>query len=180
MSPRARDGVAVAWGLAEALLFFVIPDVLLTWVAVRLGTAQAWRPAVWATLGAVVGGLVMYTWAAASPGTAYGALELVPAVDAVMIDGVRADVAAHGSEALFGGPWQGRPYKLYAAASGDLGLNPIWLAVLTVPGRLVRFAAAIAIAGCARRIFSRWLADRALVAGWAAFWALVYAGYWLA
>ena len=157
---RSDDGVAFGWGFAEAVLFFVIPDVFLTLVAVRFGFRRSFRLALLATAGAVVGGLVMYGWAALHPASAFGAMALLPGVDTSMIASVQAGIAAHGNAALLAGPWQGTPYKLFAAASGELGLSWIGLALLTIPGRLARFAFSIAIASYLRWFFIRWISQR--------------------
>ena len=177
---RTDDGVAFGWGFGEAVLFFVIPDVFLTLVAVRFGFRRSWRLAVLATTGAVVGGLVVYAWASLDPASATSAMELLPGIDPAMVEAVNADTTARGNAALLGGPWQGRPYKLYAAASGELGLSVIGLALLTIPGRLARFAVGIAIASYLRWFFIRWIPEKVMLTAWAAFWIVVYAGYWFA
>ncbi len=174
------DCIGLAWGFAESVLFFVIPDVFLTLLAVRLGFRPALRPALLATVGAVVGGLLVYGWALLHPASAFAAMEALPGVDHAMVQAVRSDVAAHGNLALLAGPWQGRPYKLYAAASGDLGLGAAGLMLLTIPGRLVRFLVSISMAAYLRWFFARWVPERAMIAVWAGFWLLVYGGYWLA
>jgi membrane protein YqaA with SNARE-associated domain len=178
--PRVQTGdrLAFGWGFGEAVLFFVIPDVFLTLVAIRLGFRRSIRLAVLATTGAVLGGLVVYAWAALHPASGAAVMQLLPGIDAAMIDGVAADVAANGNAALLAGPWQGRPYKLFALASGDLGLSPVGLALITIPGRFARFAAAVAIASYLRRFFARWLTQGTILVSWAGFWLLVYAAYW--
>ena len=174
------DRIALGWGFAEAVLFFIIPDVFLTLVAIRFGFRRSWRLAVLATAGAVVGGLVVYAWASLDSASATSAIELLPGIDPSMVEAVNADVAANGNAALLAGPWQGRPYKLFAAASGELGLSAISLALLTIPGRLARFAISIALASYLRWIFTRWIPEKVMLTTWAAFWIVVYTGYWFA
>ena len=178
-SRRSADRVGFGWGFGEAVLFFIIPDVFLTLLAVRFGFRRALRPALLATAGAVLGGLLVYGWAALHPVSAFAAMEALPGIDTAMVEAVRADVATHGNPALLAGPWQGRPFKLFAAASGDFGLSAVGLALLTIPGRLVRFLFAIAFASYLRWVFARWIPEKTMVGLWAAFWVLVYAGYWL-
>jgi len=177
---RTGDRLAFAWGFGEAVLFFIIPDVFLTLVAIRFGFRRSIRLALIATAGAVVGGLVVYSWAAFDPTSITLAMQVLPGIDTSMIDSVGVDVASDGNAALLAGPWQGRPYKLYALASGDLGLSPIGLAVLTIPGRLARFTVSVAIASYLRWFFARWMPERTMIALWAVFWVLVYAAYWFA
>jgi len=45
--------VAALWGFAEATLFFIVRDVLLTGIAVRRGCRTALRATAWAIVGAV-------------------------------------------------------------------------------------------------------------------------------
>ena len=174
------DRIALGWGFAEAVLFFIIPDVFLTLVAIRFGFRRSWRLAVLATAGAVVGGLVVYAWASLDLTSVTSAMELLPGIDPAMVEAVNADTAAHGNAALLGGPWQGRPFKLYAAASGELGLSVIGLALLTIPGRLARFAVSVVLASDLRGFFARWIPEKVMITTWAAFWIVVYAGYWFA
>src|SRR5436190_634460 len=56
---------AVAWGFAEATLFFIVPDVLITLIALFSFKKSALAMLL-ATLGAVVGGALMFQWALAS------------------------------------------------------------------------------------------------------------------
>jgi membrane protein YqaA with SNARE-associated domain len=169
----------MGWGFSEAVVFFVIPDVFLTLIAIRSGFRRSLRLALIATAGAVLGGVVTYGWAVLHPSSALAVMERLPGIDPTMIDAVRADVATHGNAALLAGPWQGRPYKLYAFASGDLGLSALGLAMLTIPGRLARFAVGVAVASYLRWFLARWIPQRALIALWSAFWLLVYTAYWL-
>lgn len=177
---RHDDRIAIGWGFAEALLFFVIPDVFLTLMALRRGTRRSLRLAILAAAGAVAGGLLAYGWGAVHAASALGVMELLPGIDRSMIDAVRGDVVAEGNQALLFGPWRGQPYKLFAVASGELGLSAVGLAMLTMPGRLARFVVSVGFAGYVRWLFGRWVSERVLVTAWALFWVVVYAGYWLA
>ena len=67
---------AFAWGFAEATLFFVVPDVWLTLIAVRRGLRPALVACGWALAGALAGGLAMYAWGAFDTATAREALEI--------------------------------------------------------------------------------------------------------
>jgi len=51
---------AFLWGFAEATLFFIVPDVLLTLLAVRFGWRRAIMPLLFCLSGAVVGGAVFF------------------------------------------------------------------------------------------------------------------------
>ena len=98
-----RLWLAGLWGFAEATLFFIVPDVLLTWIAVRHGTRQAVMASFAAVAGAMLGGVVMYTWAVHDPALARTVVSAVPAIPASMISGVSADVQNGGCDGDFCG-----------------------------------------------------------------------------
>src|SRR5262245_25681988 len=126
---------ALVWGFGEATLFFLIPDVLLSWVALRDGR-PAWVACGWATAGALAGGALMYGWGGVDRDSAVAALDYVPAINRDMIDSVEEQINNHGIGALFFGPLTGTPYKIYAvqAGAGHLGLASFLL--VSAPVRL--------------------------------------------
>ncbi len=166
--------------MAEAVLFFIIPDVFLTFVAVRSGTRRGLEATAWAVVGAVVGGLIAYGWGSLNAESASTAMATLPAVDREMIADVEAQVAEDGPAALVRGPLGGRPYKLYAAASGAAGASPIALALWTIPGRLWRMALITAVAGWAASWARRKTRLPAWIpmATWLFSWVLVYVVFW--
>jgi hypothetical protein len=56
---RLSDGLAFAWGLAEATVFFVVPDVWISRLALSSWRA-ALRGCALALVGALVGGVLLY------------------------------------------------------------------------------------------------------------------------
>ena len=88
--PHAHDLAAFAWGVAEASVFFIVPDVLLSYVGVKRGVRAAGLAAIWAAAGAALGGVGMYLWAVSDPEAALGFVLAVPAISAAM-----AEAAAH-------------------------------------------------------------------------------------
>ncbi len=166
--------------MAEAVLFFIIPDVFLTFVAVRSGIKRGLEATAWAVLGAIVGGLIAFGWGSLDVGSANSAMAMLPAVDREMIADVETQVADHGPSALVSGPLGGRPYKLYAAASGAVGASPLALALWTIPGRLWRMALITAVAGWA----ASWARRRTRLPAWTPMatwlfsWVLVYVVFW--
>jgi membrane protein YqaA with SNARE-associated domain len=168
--------IAAAWGFAEATLFFLVPDVWLTRVALddRRG---ALRGCLLATAGALAGGALMWWWGSAAPETALDAVERVPAVAPAMVGRVRDELVASGWLAVVLGPTTGTPYKLYATQAGALGLPLLGLLAITVPARLLRFVGLVLLAAAV---------SRGPLAGWPlrrrqalhlAMWAAFYAAY---
>lgn len=184
MPPRVRQeaewiaAAALAWGFAEATLFFIVPDVLLSWIALDR-PRRAWAACAWAAAGAVAGGLAMYLWGAAAPASALGVLDHVPAISPAMCDAVGEQVRDRGVGAVFLGPILGTPYKIYAVQAGaaHLGLGPFLLASL--PARLVRF---LLVTGLTAGI-CQWLKrrdPRGRRIAHAAIWTAFYAAYFAA
>ena len=168
--------LAAMWGFAEATLFFIVPDVLLTFLAI-LGPESAWAGCAAAIGGALVGGSIMYAWGARDDSRARDVLIRIPAIDNREVAAVRESVGRSGFGAVFLGPLRGTPYKLYAVEVGRRRLSlPLFLAI-SIPARGIRFVAATLLA--------LWLAGGPLEA-WSsgamaalvmAFWIVFYIGY---
>ena len=169
--------LAAAWGFAEAILFFLVPDVIITLIAIRHGFQRAWIAAAWAALGAVIGGAVIYIWASRDPATVEHVLDLVPAVSAGQIEDAKAATQADWVAALMRGAFIGNPFKLYAAASGEQGVPLIAFLPMSFLARIARFL----LAGTATRAVALAMARlglaRGQLPGWAIFWIAFYAWY---
>lgn len=173
---------AFLWGLAEATLFFIVPDVLLTAVAIQRSEGRdqgrlALQLCLWVLGGALVGGLAMYLWGRQDYAAARELLLGLPAIGEAMVDRVGQELEQTGALAVLLGPTSGTPYKLYAITAPSAGMSlPIFLAI-TVPARLVRFVlAALLTAWIGARLPERW-SNRARLGLLAGFWALNYAVY---
>mgnify|MGYP001816738435 CR=1 FL=1 len=175
---KRHDAVAGGWGFAEAMLWFIIPDVYISYFGVRRGLRSALRLTAFAVAGAVVGGIVSYFWGALWPDAAQAAMVRLPGIDAAMIEQVSADVASNGSIALLEGPTRAQPYKLFAAAAGEHGTGLLPLMLWTIPGRAARFLIASLIAASLGSVGRRFFSDRVNVILWTLFWIAAYAVVW--
>ena len=167
---------AFFWGLAEATLFFIVPDVLLSAVALR-DRAWALRLCLWTLGGALIGGLVMYQWGRHDVEQASQVLTRVPAIGDTMLIRVATDLERLGSLATFLGPLTGTPYKLYAALSPEAGISLAAFLLISIPARLIRFALiAVIISSITNKWLRHWSYRQRLsliLTLWAAFY-LVY------
>src|SRR5215813_1219045 len=75
--------ISFVWGFAEATLFFIVPDVLLSLVSI-FSRRQVWRHIAAAIAGAVAGGALMFVWAQTNPDSAIAAVKKVPFVTSQM------------------------------------------------------------------------------------------------
>jgi membrane protein YqaA with SNARE-associated domain len=177
MTRKRWLAAAFAWGFAEATLFFLVPDVIVTLIAVRLGFGTGWIAAACAAFGAVVGGALIYRWAQSDAATVELVLDCVPAISVGKIGAVKYVVADNWVRATIGGGFVGTPYKLYAAAAGEQRVPLAYFLPLSFVARILRFLLTASLArGLAARL------ERSGFDGWSVpllvgFWIVFYAWY---
>ena len=165
------------WAFAEALVFPVVPDVLLC----LLVLAAPRRVVVLslATLGgAVAGSLVLYALAVAQPDLARTIVLAVPGVRPAMLDQAIALLASGDLTGMAGfGP--GTPLKVDTVAWAAGAGGPLGLAVGVVVNRVTRIGpdvlVAFAIGWLAPNLLRRW--QWPVIAIYAALWLTVYVLY---
>jgi membrane protein YqaA with SNARE-associated domain len=172
-------GVAALWGLAEATLFFFVPDVWISFVAVRLG----WRPALFAAClacaGAFVGGAVMYVWGSYDPVVAPMILTVIPAISPAMVEMAGEDLREHGLIAMLTGAFTGVPFKIYAVEAGVIGSGLISFLMVAIVARLARFILAALIAATAAQVMRRFFSEPTILGVLSVFWIVFYAWYFM-
>ena len=168
---------AALWGFAEATLFFIVPDVLLSIIAVRRGRHPAWIATVWTIAGAIAGGALMYCWSARNADGAIALLDRLPAISPQMIVRVGGDLRQSGPAAMIVGAFSGVPYKVYAvmAPAAPIGLAPFLMA--SIPIRALRFVVVVLIADGVNRLLAARRSLRWRTAVLAAFWFFFYGAY---
>jgi membrane protein YqaA with SNARE-associated domain len=167
-----------AWGLAEAMVFFVVADVPITLLTARAGFRAGFLASLWATGGALLGGVLLYSWAAADAAAVDRMLDLVPAVSLGQIASAKQHVAEDWVGATLVGGFSGDPYKLFAAAAGEQGVSLPAFLVVSVVARLSRFLGSAALAQALTAALKRY--GRGTWAPWliGLFWVGFYAWYW--
>ena len=95
MGVKAKS-LATAWGLAEATIFFIVPDILLTYLALK-DPRRATKACIWALAGALVGGTAMFCWGAYDIDSAEKFLKRIPAIDGNLLNEVEGQVEASGA-----------------------------------------------------------------------------------
>ena len=172
--------VAFLWGLAEATIFFIVPDLYLGFV-----TLFHWRRGLLATfvavVGAMVGGTVMYALAATNGAAINELLVQIPLISPELVRSVAEQMEGSGLLAMVSGPLKTIPYKIYAAQAGQQHLPFIPFLLFTFLARLERLLPiALASAVCGT-VFKRFIQHHtALVIGaYGLFWVGVYVLYYL-
>lgn len=171
-----KSWLSGTWGFAEATLFFILPDVPLSYYALDK-KHNLTRLCCITLLGALLGGGVMYCWGQYNFDTAYHLVESVPAINDELMATVHEQLKSSGVLAVFIGPLQGLPYKTFAVQASAAHISIIEFLLMSIPARLVRF---LVIAYVARWIafnLLRHLQRRHLVAVWGGVWLVVYALY---
>ena len=168
--------VAGAWGLAEAVAFFIVPDMYLTRVAL-FDPRRALIGCAWATLGAALGGALL--WSLAARGHAAALLHgftWIPGVTNDLIVTVGRAVHEEGAMALFPGAFTGQPYKLFAVHAGAQGIDFGRFLLVTLAARPARFVATTLLA----TLIGRTLTTRSAAFRSRAhllFWVIFYIAY---
>lgn len=83
---------AAVWGVAEASVFFVVPDVLLTLATLRFGFRTGLRLSVITAASAALAGLGMLLWGKSDPVFARHMMLLVPAIGPDLLARAHAEV----------------------------------------------------------------------------------------
>ncbi len=176
---RPHDAwLAGVWGLGEATFFFIVPDVLLTRLALQKGLMHALRQCLWALAGALTGGLLVY--AIARSGRAEqlaAAFTFLPGISPGLITAAGSSLAHDGWSALFAGALRGTPYKLYALHAGAQVSSLGSFLLVSFAARLLRFGLTTLIAWWIGRRLGRHLAPARLLQIHLFFWLLFYVAY---
>ena len=175
---RSAAVVALGWGFAEATIFFVVPDVWIGLLALFSWRAGL-RAVVWAVIGALAGGALMYrVGAQLDRDISARLLDAVPAISLGMVERVEEEMRDDGPPSMLLGPLRGTPYKIYARTAG-VQEQPLSTVLLwTIPARGARFVLIAAVSALygwlVRRITSR---AGLLLGPYLLAWTLFYVGY---
>jgi membrane protein YqaA with SNARE-associated domain len=178
MNRHGFNIAAFLWGVAEATLFFIVPDVLLSYIGLRRGMNGAARASVYAAIGAAIGGAFMYLWSAVDFPSAHEAVFAVPAINTEMAARAREAMTEQGwFVATVLGPLTSTPFKLYAILAPQAGAPLPLFMLASIAARLPRFV----VIGCGAAILGRWLEPRLgpkrLLWAFALAWVVFYAAF---
>ncbi len=173
MSIGRANALASLWGFAEATVFFIVPDVQLSWLALR-SPKRGLIACLFALLGALIGGAAMWMWGRFDPDAARAIFESLPAISGATIASVRQQLADSGIAVLILGPLGGIPYKIYAVEAADLGHGLAIFLVVSIPARLTRFVLVTIVAGAVSQTLRRRVSLRTVQSIHVACWAVFY------
>jgi membrane protein YqaA with SNARE-associated domain len=173
---RRTEGIALTWGFAEATVFFIVPDVFLSWLALR-DYRRALVACLWAVGGALLGGIALWQLGSGQAEDVRAVFVALPAIDINLVQSVRQQLEANGLIALFFGPISGTPYKLYALEAGQLGIRWDAFILVSIPARLIRFLLVSMVVGAISQALAGRCSLKTRQALLAASWAGFYAWY---
>ena len=170
--------VGFLWGFAEGTLFFIIPDLVITFTAL-FSLKQSLKQLGAVLAGSLLGGWLIFTLATWDYPATRRAVGDVPFVTPRMFEATQRNYEASGLWTLGQGPLSGIPYKVFAVeAPAHASLLPFLL--VSIPGRLGRLALPWVLFASAGLWLKRRIAKQPLwaIAAHAVFWIAVYAYYW--
>lgn len=170
--------VGCLWGFAEATLFFVVPDVLLTIVALY-SPRRSVKLMAFILLGALAGGSLMFFLGARDPRQAQALVLRVPFVSSAMFEKTHQGFERNGIWTLAKAPGNGIPYKVYCVQARRYASWGTFLLV-SLLARLERFAPFWIIAVALGMVFRERIQRRPSVPAVAhlSLWILGYSWYW--
>jgi membrane protein YqaA with SNARE-associated domain len=166
-----------AWGVAEAIVLPVVPDVVLYLLALA-APRQAGRLFAAGIAGAMAGSALLVGLTIAEPGAARSLLLAVPGVDQAMVEAAQRAIAGGDVRAFVGfGP--GTPLKVYTLVWALAGESP-WLLVLgVVINRLTRMGPGVVITAIIGALAPAFLRrhERLVLAVYTGLWIVTYVIY---
>lgn len=167
---------AALWGFAEATLFFIVPDVLLSCLALS-SLKNSFRACLAAAVAATCGGLLVWSCASAWPEATHAVLLKVPGISEATFLRVRDLLATGLFPGMLQGAFAGVPYKIFAAQAATGGINPALFTFFSPLARLPRFVAMSLFAFALSRLVGTRLSERAKIAVCLSLWAAFYVWY---
>jgi hypothetical protein len=184
--------MGAVWGLMEGTWFFLVPDVLLSYIAIR-----SLRRALVASLGVVIGAMaaacVLYALLGLDQGRANTRFErfwsTLPGFRTSMMTRASDYLEADGPRGLLSGPQSGLPYRVFVVEAHRLSIPLSRILLWTPPARLERILLVpLIVAGFRVALFritrasisagQKSRADRLLVILLSMYWVGIYAWYW--
>ena len=179
MTRPSADLIAFVWGAAEATVFFVIPDVIVGYVAM---TKPRRAPAAFAaaTAGALAGSAALYAASRPFEGHIRRLFAALPGVRDSDFEAVRHGIVELGPRAMAEPAWQGNPIKLYVLESALHGGTALSVLSSVAANRVLRVGGATLAFALLGRLLRGPIRHRPRVSALAyvAAWSFGYSVYW--
>ena len=165
--------IVAAWGLGEAIVLPVVPDVLL-YLFATAAPRRAGPLLGWAVVGAMVGSLFLSAVTLSEPANGRAIVLSVPGITTLTLDD--AETAVRDGDPLVMvhlGP--GIPLKVYSVAWWEGSGTPLGYVVGVVANRLVRIGPGVALFALAGLLLPGFVRrrERLLLVAYAVFWIAI-------
>lgn len=168
---------AFIWGFSEATFFFIIPDVLLSYYAIRNNDfKKIFLINIICITGAALGGAVIFIISSTDHSAVIDFMLAVPAIHTYMLQHVESEMNAGIFTALVTGPLFGVPYKLFAAFA-PLHTNIFFFILFSIPARFTRFIIVSMFAFLLSHKIFNGLSVKVKTLIWLFVWIVVYVVY---
>lgn len=168
---------AFIWGFSEATFFFIIPDVLLSYYALRNNDLKKiFLLNIICITGAALGGAAVFIKSSIDHSSVIEFMLGVPAIHTYMLEHVESEMAAGTFSALVTGPLFGVPYKLFAAFA-PLHTNIFIFILFSIPARFIRFIIVSFLAHLLSHKIFKGLPIKVKTLIWLFVWVIVYIIY---
>lgn len=167
------------FGLFEATFFFIVPDVLLSYLAL-FSLKGALIGAMSCIIGSLIGGLYMYRKSQRHFFKVKNFLVQVPAISDVLLQEAWANYEKMGIYSILLGTTKGIPYKIFAVFAPKFKTPLFTFLLVSIPARGIRFFLSVFVTyGLAKSVFSfaSFLAQCTILT---CFWILMYILYFRA
>jgi membrane protein YqaA with SNARE-associated domain len=174
----SRIWLGVLWGLAEATVFFLVPDIIIT-ASALFAPKRSFAQMMAVLIGALLGGALLYTAADKYPDEAKNVVLHVPFIKLHTLEQADRQMQDRGLLAMAFGAFAGVPYKTYAVNAPRHAPFEMFMAV-SVLGRFPRFLLSWGLASLLGMAFRRQIQASPLAAlGLLAIcWIGLYTYYW--
>ena len=168
---------AFIWGFSEATFFFIIPDVLLSYFALRNNDLKKiFLINIICITGAALGGAAVFIMSSIDHSFVIEFMLAIPAIHTYMLRHVESEMAAGTFSALVTGPLFGVPYKLFAAFA-PLHTNIFIFILFSIPARFTRFIIVSLVAYLLSHKIFNGLSVKVKTLIWLFVWKIVYVIY---
>jgi membrane protein YqaA with SNARE-associated domain len=174
----SRIWLGVLWGLADATVFFLVPDILIT-ASALFSPKKSFAQMIAVLIGALLGGALLYTAADKYPDKAKSVVLSVPFIKMKTLEQADRQLQERGLWAMCLGSFTGIPYKTFAVSAPRHAPFEVFVAI-SIPCRLLRFLLSWSVASLLGRFFRRQIqaSPPATLGLLAICWVGFYTYYW--
>lgn len=171
--------IAFLWGLAEGLVFFIVPDLYLSFIALFTFTGGIISLG-FALLGSLISAVLIFSLAPYFGAYYHNILVAIPGISESMVGKVAAGLSTHGIRDIISGPFSGIPYKIYSVEAVSQHFPLIQYLIWSIPARLERMLPVTILGLILGYFFKRHIQKhpKIWIAGFIVLWIFIYINYY--